>query len=304
MGFIRRLGFGLCACLAAASCETTDSGGGFLGDVGRRILKDEATRRVTDGAVNEVTGGKVGSSDMNAVSAAASQAAMLGAADKVCGETGTPWCRNLTGTVAASFTAEFIERMTAEDLEKAAEARKKSIETGEPQEWENPESGASGKVETKPAPPKPPEPTPIEVEEPVEMTAPIMDAVGEPYMVTASSGVNVRRGPGTEFPVVMKMASGERFNAIAKLQDANWYLVGKGTVGKGYASGDLIASAPVELDEPEPEPEPEPATDTREVEVAMAAECYTTNQSVTLADGTTEEAAVTSCRTPDGWVQV
>jgi hypothetical protein len=36
----------------------------------------------------------------------------------------------------------------------------------------------------------------------------------------------------------------------------------------------------------------------------MTAECYTTSQSVSLADGTTEEATVTSCRTPDGWVQV
>ncbi|MGH8494756.1 MAG: SH3 domain-containing protein [Gammaproteobacteria bacterium] len=302
MRFILRLGLCLCACVVAAGCETTDGGGGFLGDVGRRVLKDQATQRVTDGAVNKATGGRVSSGTMSGVSAAASQAAMLGAADEVCGETGTPWCRNLTGTVAASFTAEFIERMTREDLEKAAEARKKSIETGEPQVWENPESGASGKVETKPAPAKPPEPTPIKVEEPVEMTAPIMDAVGEPYVVTAASGVNVRRGPGTQFPVVMKMASGERFNAIAKLQEDNWYLVGKGTVGKGYASGDLIGSAPVELEETKPEPEPAAAT--KEVQVAMAAECYTTTQSVTLGDGTTEEATVTSCRTPDGWVQV
>jgi hypothetical protein len=72
-------------------------------------------------------------------------------------------------------------------------------------------------------------------------------------------------------------------------------------VGKGYVSGDLIAPAPVQLDD-SPPPEQEAAS--REVEVAVAAECYTTTQSVTLADGTSENATVTSCRTPTGWVQV
>ena len=290
----RRLGSGsglcltLCLCVLLSSCKTT-GGGGLLGDVGRRVLEDEATRRGAGGAVADVTG-------------TAYQAAMLSTANEVCGVDGSRLCRNLTGTIAASFTAEFIERMTREDLEQAAEARKRSIETGEPQEWKNEESGASGSVETKPAESRAPEPTPVRVEERVEMTAPIMDAVGEPYVVTASGGVNVRRGPGTEFPVVMKMGSGERFNAIAKVQDDNWFLVGKGTVGKGYASGDLIASAPVVLEKSEPPPEPAEAT--KEVKVSMAAECYTTNQSVTLADGTNEQATVTSCRTPDGWVQV
>jgi uncharacterized protein YgiM (DUF1202 family) len=282
-----RLTLGVLMCVVLGGCKTTEGGGGLLGDVGRKVLQDEASRR--------------GAGSVGAVTGRAAQAANLEAADGVCGEGGSIFCRNLTGTLAASFTAEFIEQMTREDLQKAAEARKKSIETGEPQVWENPESGASGRVETKAATSRPPEPTQIRVEEPVEMTAPIMDAVGEPYVVMASGGANVRRGPGTGFPVATKMASGERFNAIARLQDANWYLVGKGSVGKGYVSGDLIAPAPVQLDD-SPPPEQEAAS--REVEVAVAAECYTTTQSVTLADGTSENATVTSCRTPTGWVQV
>jgi uncharacterized protein YgiM (DUF1202 family) len=278
---------GACACAVLGGCKTTEGGGGLLGDVGRKVLLDEASRR--------------GAGSVGAVTNTAAQAASIGAAEGMCGDTGSVFCRNLTGTLAASFTAEFIERMTQADLQKAAEARQKSIETGQPQVWENSESGASGTVETKVAEPRPPAPTAITVEEPVEMSAPIMDAVGEPYVVTASGGVNVRRGPGTEFPVVMQMASGERFNAIAKVQDDNWYLVGKGAVGKGYVSGALIATAPVQLDEAPPPQAEEP---TREVEVAIAAECFTTTQSVTLADGTSENATVTSCRTPNGWVQV
>ena len=283
----RLLVLGACVCAVLGGCKTTEGGGGLLGEVGRKVLRDEAVRQ--------------GAGSVDSVAGRAARAASLGAADEMCGPNGSVFCRNLSGTLAASFTEEFIERMTQEDLEKAAEARQKSIETGEPQVWENAESGASGTVETKVAEPRPPQPTPIVVEEPVEMTAPIMDAVGEPYVVTASGGVNVRRGPGTGFPVVTKMAPGERFNAIAKVQNDNWYLVGKGAVGKGYVSGALISTAPLELNEPPP---PEPKEPTKEVEVAVAAECYTTTQSVTLADGTAENATVTSCRTPNGWVQV
>ncbi len=36
----------------------------------------------------------------------------------------------------------------------------------------------------------------------------------------------------------------------------------------------------------------------------MASECYTTTQTVTLADGSSEKAKVTSCRTPNGWTTV
>jgi uncharacterized protein YgiM (DUF1202 family) len=252
---------------------------------------DKLKREVKDSAMNEVRY-KV------------PQAGMISAGNMVCGTGGDALCRNLTGVLVASFTEEFIERMTRKDLEKAAEARDQSIKTGEPQVWSNPDSGASGTVESKPAESLPPVPTPIEVEETVEVSAPIMNAVGETYVVKASEGAEVHRGPGAGFPTVMTMPAGERFNAIAKLQEDNWYLAGQGSVGKGYVDGDLIESAPVMLEEPAPVPAPKAVAETREVEVAMTAECYTTSQSVSLADGTTEEATVTSCRTPDGWVQV
>lgn len=241
-------------------------------------------------------------------------AATTSAADKLCGDAGEAWCRNLTESVVGSFSAEFVERMTREDLQKVSEAREQSIRTSEPQVWENPDSGARGIAESVPAEPRPPATVPITVEERVDMTAPILDAVGEPYLVRVDSA-SILSGPGSAYVAVAELLRGERVNAIARVQQTNWFLVGDGPIGKGYLDGDMIEPAPIAQAPPKSSPPParkapakkaktEPAAKTKQVDVTVAAECYTTTQSITLADGTNEKASVTSCRTPNGWVQV
>ncbi|MGH8494755.1 MAG: hypothetical protein ACREVN_01305, partial [Gammaproteobacteria bacterium] len=148
-------------------------------------------------------------------------------------KTGMTAGRNFGVSVAAAakgFSAGFVERMTPGDLEEAAAARNRSIETGEPQTWSNPETGTAGTVRTVPAESRPAAPTQVTVGELIEVNAPMI-AVGEPYIVTAPSGVNVRAGPGTQYPVVMQLADAQHFDAIARLRDDDWYLIGKGSVG-------------------------------------------------------------------------
>lgn len=271
-----------------------------------------------------------GGSTVEAIKAMVPQAAATGATEKFCGAGGDVWCRNLATSVVGSFSTEFVDRLTREDLQKASEAREQSIRTGERQVWENPATGASGSVESAPAEPRPPAPVAVTVAQNVELTAPILDAVGEPYRVRAASAA-VLSGPGPSYATVMELAQGSQINAIARVQQTNWYLVGEGPVGKGYLDGSLIEPAPIAPAPASPAParataaapeqvkaapppqatptaaaaeQPAAEGNTRQVEVAMAAECYTTTQRVSLADGTTEEAVVTSCRTPDGWMQV
>ena len=77
-------------------------------------------------------------------------------------------------------------------------ARDRSLHDGQPQVWRNPESGASGTVETKKAESIAAKPTTVSVaENRVDVDKlPIMDAVGEPYQVVSRKGANVRGGPG------------------------------------------------------------------------------------------------------------
>jgi uncharacterized protein YgiM (DUF1202 family) len=265
-----------------AGCESLPEGA--LGDIGRSVFGDVA----------------------NTAATTASMEAIRSTADRMCSDDNT-MCRNLTMTAMSGFTASFLERLAESDVREINEARNISIETGEPQVWENPQTGASGRVESTPAPPRAPEPTPVKVKKDRLQSLPMMDAVGAPYVVVSRSGINVRGGPDTDYSVVDRLQGNERIQAIGKVRDADWFLVGRGSVGIGYVFADLIEpwSPPSEqpLDASLPS-DVEDDADVDEVAVAMGAECFTTTQQVRLADGTTEEATVTSCRTPNGWAQV
>lgn len=247
---------------------------------------------------------------VNTAAATASVEMVRNTADSVCSP-GNDMCRRMTMTTMAGFTDTFIEQLSQSDVRRINEAREESIRSGEVEEWSNPETGTSGRVRSEPAEPRPPQPTPVKVKRDRLESLPMMDAVGAPYVVNASGGVNVRGGPGTGYAVVDRLEDAERITAIGKVREQAWYLVGRGEVGIGYVFAELVEPWSAPPDEPAEEPaeaqaseEPADETDVDQVQVEMASECFTTTQSVTLADGTSEEARITSCRTPDGWAQV
>jgi hypothetical protein len=265
-----------------AGCETLPEGA--LGDIGRSVLGDVAT----------------------GAAATASMQMIRSTADRMCSDDNA-LCRNLTMTAMSGFTVAFLERLTESDVRRINDARQASIETGEPQVWENPETGASGRVESRPAEPRAPEPTAVKVKKDQLQSLPMMDAVGEPYVVVSRTGVNVRGGPATDYPVVDRLQSEERVQAIGKVRDAEWYLVGRGPVGIGYVFAELIERWTPPPQQSLDDALPSQAEDEAQVDnvaVQMGAECFTTTQTVRLADGASEEATVTSCRTPNGWARV
>lgn len=269
--------------LCLGGCESLPEGA--LGDIGKDVF-------------GNVMGTAAGS---------ASARMIQNTADSMCSSSNV-MCRNLTVVAMSGFTEAFIKQLSQSDVRRINEARDKSIATGEEQSWENPETGAFGIVASQPAEPRPPEPMPVKVKKDRVASLPMMDAVGEPFSVSAGGGANVRGGPGTDYEVVDRLENGERVRGIGKVRDEDWYLVGRGNVGIGYVFGELLQPwQPPEgqpLEETMPAEPEAPADDVAEVEVEMAAECFSTTQKVTLASGTTEEATVTSCRTPDGWVTV
>jgi uncharacterized protein YgiM (DUF1202 family) len=270
-----------------SGCDTT-AGGGVMGSVMGQV------------------GNTVGNTVMQrTVGAVATSAPVSNATRELCGADSWGLCHNATATMLAGFSDEFVKRMSQDDLREAAAARDRSLRDGQPQVWKNPESGASGMVETAKAESLPPKPMTVSVQEnrvDVEKL-PIMDAVGEPYQVVSAKGANVRGGPGTAYSIVEALLPKEAITAIARIRGEDWYMVGRGNVAIGYVFGNLIgprdftASVPAVV-------APTPTVPAKPVQISMASDCYTTTQRVTLKDGTSEEAKVTSCRTPNGWAQV
>lgn len=251
--------------------------------------------------------GKVFGDVFDTAAGTASGRMIRNTADSMCSP-GNVLCRNVTVVAMSGFTEAFIRQLTQSDVREINEARERSIATGEDQVWQNPQTGAFGQVTSEPAEPRPPAPTPIKVKRDRLESLPMMDAVGETMVVGAEGGANVRGGPSTDYEVVDRLDASERIRAIGKVRETDWFLVGRDSVGIGYVFGDLLEPWSPPAEEPEDEAPPAvesaPEEDVAQVDVEMASECFTTKQTVTLANGESEAATVTSCRTPDGWVTV
>lgn len=283
---MRASGLTLILLITCTACDTTGTGG--LGQVFGQAANSAATSAMGQ-----------------SVGVIAASPAVASATQNLCGNDAWGICHNMTAQVLFGFSEEFIKKMTQEDVRQAATAREEAIATGETQTWSNAQSGASGTVTSTPAPPKPAAPVEIKAVPGSIGTPPEMIAVGERYVVKGDTGVNVRGGPGTSYAVVASLAAKEQIMAIGKTTAGDWYMVGRGDVAIGYVAASLIqkaaaviAAAPTQAAPPPPPANAEPA------KVVMSAECFTTTQTVKLADGSSQQAEVTSCRTPNGWAQV
>ncbi|MCC6454889.1 MAG: SH3 domain-containing protein [Caldilineaceae bacterium] len=84
-------------------------------------------------------------------------------------------------------------------------------------------------------------------------------------MIQASNGLNVRSGPGTAYPVVGALNSGQQADIVAKNPEGDWWQVSLPTGGAGWVYGPLVqamgdtASITVASDIPAAPPTPTPA---------------------------------------------
>jgi uncharacterized protein YraI len=72
--------------------------------------------------------------------------------------------------------------------------------------------------------------------------APAATPVTKP-MVVASNGLNVRSGPGTDYPVVGALNGGEQAEIVAKNPEGDWWEVTLTTGGTGWVFGALVQTA-------------------------------------------------------------
>ena len=126
---------------------------------------------------------------------------------------------------------------------------------------------------------------------------PPLDIIGENYRAKGAS--NLRGGPSVEYKKVGSLDEGEVFNVIGQVKDSNWYMVSQNGVGSGFIRSDLVEAAPdaeLVIDESLID-----ETQLEQAEIAQERVCKTVEQTVTLADGTTESGTVEACQGANGW---
>ena len=143
-----------------------------------------------------------------------------------------------------------------------------------------------------------PYPTPTATESPTPVR-PTATAVDEPETVAlddASLNVNVRSGPGTNYPVVDQMEPGEEADVTGRNSDESWWKIdlpddsGAGTIA-GWIFAELVTFAGDREDVAVAEAPPPPPTATPEPETVTETEGSeaSTAEESTQADTTEEE---------------
>ncbi len=143
--------------------------------------------------------------------------------------------------------------------------------------------------------------------------SPLVFATGQRQ---ATADVNVRLGPGTQYPVKVALHQGQIIQVIG-MANEGWYVMAEGNTAVGYVSGRYLqrpggrressirqATGPIETTPQAPRREveaaPHQAKRTHEVDVRIARTCRPVHVRVRTADGKVTEETVTTCQNPEG----
>ncbi len=150
----------------------------------------------------------------------------------------------IIGTLAGAAIGGYLGNKIGEMLdpkEKEAVSNKSnealsSARDGETVTWTNPDSGAEAKItpnNTKAVSRN----VPILRKKAVQ-APPSLDLLGETY--EAAKNVNLRAGPSTKMKILGGLKKGERFQAIGRVTNAKWIMVGQNNRSVGYVYAPLV----------------------------------------------------------------
>lgn len=202
----------------------------------------------------------------------------------------------VAGAAAGAWLGgQLAQYLSERDEKRLAEATQTTAVTGQTQTWTGGDSVASGRTRvvgtgTRQAS----EAVPVLKARVKEV--PPFQYVGEKYRSLATG--NVRGGPGTDYQVVDKIASGETVDVVGKVDGKPWYMIGDGGVGTGFVHADLLTATG--------RPAESMVATAASPEVAAArtsvtSECRDIEQIIVLGDGSEKTETVRACRGPDGW---
>ncbi len=225
-----------------------------------------------------------------------------------CGAQATPPAEIPPTATEASASMLTNPAQATEEAEAVEPATETGSETSGDEQQAEEESAASATATPTSTPQPNPTPTATESPTPVQPTATPVDEPETVELADASINVNVRSGPGTNYPVVDQMEPGEEADVTGRNDDESWWKInlpndsGQGVVvGWIFAElvifeGDREDVAVTEAPPPPPTatPAPETAAETEGGNENSAGEA--TQEENTEAEPTTPEELADSLR--------
>lgn len=196
------------------------------------------------------------------------------------------------GTIGGIFLGgEVAEYLTKSDQQGIAQTSERALETGETQTWKNPDTGVTTTAEVEQATYRPaPTSSGDAGNTDLVWRVPTMQLIGSDFAANTAS--NVRGGPGTDYAVMDQLEDGERVHVVGKVADANWYMVSRNGIGRGFVHADLldrVENAPGKIDR----------ASSKAVDENVR-ECSILTQRVETPNGQTETKTARACQRQDG----
>jgi uncharacterized protein YgiM (DUF1202 family) len=241
--------------LAAQDDGERRGGGGFFGNIFG--CQASGSKQEIGAAVGGVAGGLLG--------------------NRIAGRNSRTLGTVLGGVLGAAGGSILGCKLQKNDRAKAERALENAVATNQSQSWENPETGASGRVEVGQVA-SGAALSDIKFANGVE-PAGGYDRVNGAFVSTTSA--NIRSAPTTDAKIIGKLASGQNVWVPASVSGSPWMLISSGGVGQGYVSSALLKRAAINT----------------------AAGCKSIRQTVSTANGTTESENLQACKDKNGqWV--
>lgn len=204
-------------------------------------------------------------------------------------------------TAAAALAGGYLGKqigryLDEQDRQRMAHVTAQTVSTGKAHSWVNPDNKTSGKARVVATETKA-EPVKVRVLKKKVKKVPPLDIVGQTYRATKTS--NVRGGPSTDYEIVGKLTADERANVVGQVKDQPWYLISQDGIGSGFVWKPLMEPAPLEA--PDSSGLAIASSDISEQEIAPTRVCRTVEQSVSLADGSSQSETIQACQGPNGW---
>jgi len=211
--------------------------------VADQILNGQTARPLGRSTDNDGTGGLLGGI-FGCSSGGNKQAVGAAAGGVVGGLVASRIARGALGTVLGSALGAAAGsalgcKLQRSDRTRAEQATQAAVESGRSQDWQNPETGASGHIDV--ANGANTNLAGLRFANGVE-PASNFSRVDKSYV--ASAAANVRSGPMTSSQVVAKLTAGQRVWVPASVTGQPWMLISDAGTAQGYVASSLLRPAP------------------------------------------------------------
>lgn len=187
------------------------------------------------------------------------------------------------------------KKLDEEDRKRMVQTTQQAVVSGKSTSWSNSKNKTSGTSKVVNTIAKA-EPIKVKVLKSKVKKVPPLEIIGSTYV--ASKRTNVRGGPSTDYVVVGKLENEQTVRVVGEVKGQPWYMISEGGAGSGFVYKPLLSAAPTVEVEEEAVVD---ASDIAEEVVAQKTLCREIENSVTLADGTTQNEKLTACQGPNGW---